>query len=189
MAAKEPSVSSAISRYCRRPLRVSRRTKAETAVGLPAGGGEAWSGFGGAPPATGGGGRVLQRLAARSQRAERRHSVLRYGGIVERSGCMVVEADNHGVGQLEGCTVVAHVAGGDPGVDECMNGESVIVEHAGDFFVRRCDATVRDYVAQRSVSIPGFLREPVQSEQRKLPGRVHAEHARGLKVGGDGHRI
>ena len=108
-------MSSAISRYSAAP-----------AEGLKA---QKRGGRGGV---AGRGGRVLQRLAARAQCAERRGSLCWRGRIVERSCGAIVEAGDHGVGQLDGGVVKAHFAAGEPGVDAGVDGEGVIVERAGD---------------------------------------------------------
>ena len=55
-------------------------------------------------------GRILQGLAARRQRAQRRRSLSWRGSIEESAGGAVVEARDHGVGQLDGGVVILHFA-------------------------------------------------------------------------------
>ena len=75
--------------------------------------------------------RVLQRLAAGGERAERL-AVCGQFGVEECASDGIVEARDHGVADGSGGLVVAQFAGRLPGVDAGFDGEGVIVEDSGD---------------------------------------------------------
>ena len=173
MPAKDSSVSSAISRYSLRPLNSSRRSNAAAAVGLPAGVGESCSG-------------LRLAVSAPSGRSPGRDC-----RIEERSRRAVVELRDHGVRQLYGRLVEAHLAARDPAVNAGVHRHGVIVESAGDFLRGRLAVrfAVSNHVLKRFRPIPGLRQNPVQREQRECARRLRTQNASGLEVRSHRHRV
>ncbi len=147
---------------------------------------------GGCGGISGRGGRVLQRFAPGGQSTQG-GCADGCGSVEERACGPVVEAVDHGVGQLDGGPVEAHIAAGMPSVDAGVDREGVVVECTRDLLRRfgsmAVPRAIGDDVGKGPVSIPGLFEQAVEREQGEVPRGVHAQDAGRLQVGGDRHCV
>src|SRR4051794_22563389 len=95
---------------------------------------------------SGGSGRVLKWLAPSAQCADSNSLGACLFCVKESASGHVVEALDHGVGDLLGEAEVAHVGGGFVGVHASRDGVCVIIEQARDFAMSGRRIRVSDHV-------------------------------------------
>ncbi len=104
--------------------------------------------------------------------------------VVKRARGAVVEAGDHGVGELDGGIVKLHAAAGEPAIDAGMDGEGVVVEGAGNTLGGRGAGGLRicDDVEERFVAVPCLGEQPAKGQQCKVACIIEAEDAGGFQI-------
>src|SRR5205085_704172 len=132
------------------------------------------------------GGRILEGLASRRQRAQRSWWLL---GIEEATAFGVVEAREHSVTDLLGKAEIAQVACRLVSIETSGGSVSVIFQYAGNRSIGCGGIGISDHVRQAAFFAPALRQDSIERAQREAARVFYLQRPSGAEVGRDTERI
>src|SRR5205085_3273959 len=132
------------------------------------------------------GGRIVEGLASRRQRAQRSWWLL---GIEEATAFGVVEAREHSVTDLLGKAEIAQVACRLVSIETSGGSVSVIFQYAGNRSIGCGGIGISDHVRQAAFFAPALRQDPIERSQREAARVFYFQRLSGAEVGRDAQRV